>query len=93
MAEDEKYPDQFFTYWIVDSEGNSYYDDQDHSTDWSINLAFYTNDMNNMNPIITELIAKLKAKGFKVQGKGFLTLSDEPTHTGWIIEALYSEHN
>jgi hypothetical protein len=93
IGEDERYPEQFFTYWIEDSEGNSFYDNEDHTTDWSINTIFYTDDITKVGPIIAELIEKLKAKGFKVQGKGFLTMSDEPTHIGWIVEATYSEQN
>ena len=93
MGEDEQYPANFFTYWIYDSLGNTYYDNTSHSTDWSVNVIFYTNDITLFNTVIPSLIEELEKNDFLIDGKGFMTASDEVSHVGWIIEALYPEQN
>lgn len=93
MGEDEPYPNDFLTYWITDSQGNTYYDNAANTTDWSVNVIFYTNNIEKIKTVIPQLVKSLEENGFLINGKGQMIASDEETHIGWIVEALYAEKN
>lgn len=93
LAEDEDYPESFFTFWNNTSDGDGFYDNDETQTIWDFDLNFYST-----NPSLTysELLkAKklLKNVGFTVTGKGYDVPSDEPTHTGRGINILFLEIN
>lgn len=93
LGKDEPYPENFITYFIEDSEGNVFYDNEPNETDWVINIVYYTHDINLIKDFIPQLINDLKINKFKVIGKGFLTPSDEPSCVGWILPTIYLENN
>ena len=93
LGADEDYPDNFITYWIEDSKGNAFYDNDSNETDWSISIIYYTHDINSIKEFIPKLIDDLKINKFKVIGKGFFTPSDKPNCVGWILPAIYLKNN
>lgn len=85
----EPYPDHFFTFWNNSSDGDSFYDNDENAIVWSYDINFYSIDPTLVNSKLLEAKALLKAEGFIVSGAGYDVMSDEPTHTGRGINALY----
>ena len=91
LEEDAPYPDTFITFQTTGSEDNSFYDNKLFAEDWNYTAILYTN-----NPLLIEseppkIIQKLKQNGYLPQGKGFDIPSDEPTHTGWVLNFIHKE--
>ena len=82
LGADEEYPESFFTYWNNSADGHEFYDNKEHSTIWSFDLNFYSNDPSLIMTSLMKAKEKLKQKGFIVFGKGHDVMSDEVTHTG-----------
>lgn len=78
----EPYPDSFFTFWNRDADGDSFYDDTEHSTVWVFDLNFYSSDPQLVNTKLVEAKNLLKQNGWLASGAGHDVASDEPTHTG-----------
>lgn len=91
LTADEKYPDNFFTFWNADSPDHAYYDNTDYGTEWDFDVNFYSIDPNSTYMVLNSAIQALKAAGWIVTGKGYDVLSDEPTHTGRGVRVLYLE--
>lgn len=91
LGKDERYPESFFTFWNNSADGNSYYDNEEHSYIWDFDLNFYSSDPALVNVKLLEAKQKLKERGFVVNGKGYDIMSDEPTHTGRGINVLKIE--
>lgn len=91
LSTDRQYPENFFTFWNNDTFDGKHYDDNAVSYVWSFDVNFYSTDVEKVNSILLAAKTKLKAKGFVVPGKGYDVGSDEPTHTGRGINALYLE--
>ena len=91
LADDEAYPDDFFTFWNNSTEGAAYFDNGSTQTIWDFDLNFYSSDPETVNAALLEACSLLKAAGFIVSGKGYDVASDEPTHTGRGINVLYIE--
>lgn len=92
LGENEKYPESFFTFWNNSSYDEMFYDNQEHSTVWDFDLNFYSVDPILTNTILLKAKEFLKKEGFIVDGKGYDVASDEPTHTGRGINALYIQN-
>lgn len=93
LGECEKYPESFFTFWNNSSYGESFYDDQEHSTVWDFDLNFYSVDPILTNTVLLKAKDFLRKEGFIVDGKGYDVPSDEPTHTGRGINALFIQND
>lgn len=91
LGADEPYPDSFFTFWNNYTDGNSFYDNDEHSAVWDFDLNFYSNDPSLVNTKLLDAKALLKTAGFVVTGKGYDVPSDEITHTGRGIHVLKFE--
>ena len=89
---DDPYPDSFFTFWNDDSYDEQFYDNAEHSTIWSVDVNFYSTDPALVNSILLDVKRLLKSNKFIVSGAGHDVASDEPTHTGRGLTALYIEH-
>ena len=90
-APEQSYPDSFFTYWNNASDGQSFYSNQEGAILWNYSVNFYSVDPLLTNTKLLEAKALLKAQGFIVTGAGYSVASDEPTHTGRGITALYRQ--
>ena len=93
LAANEAYPDSFFTFWNNSSEGESYYDDNEHSTVFSYDVNFYSTDPELVYTKLRAAVVALKAAGFIVSGDGHSVMSDEATHDGRGITILYLRRN
>ena len=93
LHEDEKYPDSFFTFFNNDTSDEKHYDNKPLSFLWDFDVNFYSNDVDLVNTILLEAIELLKQNGFIISGRGYDVMSDEPTHTGRGVNALFLERN
>ena len=91
FAEDEEYPESFFTFWNNDTSDGSHYDNNPINYVWDFDVNFYSIDPDLVNTILLEAKTKLRSSGWIVSGKGHDVASDEPTHTGRGIHAVYIE--
>ena len=91
LSKDEAYPESFFTFWNNDSYDNNHYDNEAASYTWSFDVNFYSIDPSLVNSMLLSAKALLKQNGWIISGKGYDVASDEPTHTGRGINALYFE--
>lgn len=91
LLPDESYPDHFFTFWNDSADGTSYYSNNEGAIVWAYSINFYSNDPLLTNSVLLEAKKLLKDAGFIVTGAGYDVPSDEPTHTGRGIEALYRQ--
>lgn len=90
LLPDEAYPDHFFTYWNNSADGTSYYSNDEGAIIWNYSINFYS--VNEPDSKLMEAKALLRKAGFIVGGAGYDIASDEPTHTGRGITALYREN-
>lgn len=93
LSEDEDYPDHFFTFWNNYSNDGSYYDNNAISTIWDFDVSFYSIDPTLTYSILEKARIKLKNKHWIISGKGYDVASDELTHTGRGMNALFLETN
>ena len=91
LAENDSYPDNFFTYWIDDSEDSKHYDNETVRTNDYISLYFYSISPNNAFNSIKEAKKLLKKQGFIVSGNGYSAYSGKDSHVGRAIDLIYSE--
>ena len=89
MSDDESYPDNFFTFWNNDSSDHAHYDDSEYGTVWDFDVNFYSIDPNAAYSVLLQARTALKAAGWIISGKGYDVASDEPTHTGRGMNAIY----
>lgn len=92
LAQDEPYPESFFTFWNNYSKSDAFYDDSEKRYIWDFDLYFYSSDPALVNTKLVEAKTILKAAGFIAKGKGYDVGSDEPTHTGRGINVLKIEN-
>lgn len=88
---DEAYPENFVTFWTDYTDDNSHYDDSVHSVDWHFSVIFYSSDPALVNTKPREITNTLRQDGFVPLGLGQDIASDEPTHTGWAMDFIYTE--
>lgn len=93
MGADEEYPNDFFTFWNNSSDDESFYDNQPAGTAWDFDVNFYSSDPNNVSTYLIRAIEELRKVGFIISGKGYDVASDEPSHIGRGINAIYIERN
>ena len=91
LLEKEPYPKSFFTFWNDSADGSSYYSNTEGAIVWQYSLNFYSTDPRLVNSKLLEAKALLKSAGWVVNGAGYDVPSDEPTHTGRGITALYRQ--
>lgn len=91
LSADEPYPTEFITFWVDDTNDRAHYDDDVQSIDWYFSVMVYATDPDRVKELSNLARAKLKAAGFIPQGRGHDLASDEPTHTGWVMEFVIDE--
>lgn len=91
LGEAEAYPKSFFTFWNDSTDDGNHYDNKAATVAWSFDVNFYSVDPELVNEALLDAKALLEAEGFVVPGKGQDLPTDEPTHTGRGITALYLE--
>lgn len=91
LAEDEAYPESFFTFWNNDTPDGSHYDNNPISYVWDFDVNFYSTNPTLVNTVLLEARKLLKTHGWIISGKGYDVATDEPTHTGRGINVSYME--
>lgn len=91
LAENEQYPDSFFTFWNTDTTDGSHYDNDAINYIWDFDVNFYSINPALVNTVLLEVRTLLKNNGWIISGKGYDVASDEPTHTGRSINVIYIE--
>ena len=86
---DDPYPPKFFTFWENTSYDGSHYDNHSISIIGNYDVNYYSNDPDDTYKTLRDAIALLKAAGFIISGDGYDVISDELTHTGRGVNALY----
>lgn len=89
LAEDEQYPEAFFTFWNNSTYDFNSYDNEAIGYVWDFDVNFYATDPELVNTTLAKVKADLKAEGWLISGVGYDIASDEPTHTGRGMNALY----
>ena len=89
LLENEKYPDNFFTFWNNDSYSERYYDNTDHTICSAFNVNFYSTNPEAVYSIMRQAIKRLKSAGFIISGDGYDISSGEQTHDGRGVSCLY----
>jgi hypothetical protein len=92
MSSDETYPDNFFTYWINESNDESHYDNDGNAIVWDYDLNFYSNNPLKVHSMMLNIKKLLKQNDFIVSGGGYSVMSDETTHTGRGLNVLYRQN-
>lgn len=91
LSDTDTYPDSFFTFWNNDSPDHSHYDNTDYGTEWDFDVNFYSNNPDLVYSVLLQARSLLKENGWVIPEKGHDVMSDEPTHTGRGITALFLE--
>lgn len=89
ISESDEYPSNFFTFWNNDSPIHVFYDNEEHGIDWDFDVNFYSIDPALTYNILAQARKKLREHNWIIQGAGYDVASDEPTHTGRGMRALY----
>ena len=91
VTKDQKYPESFFTIWNDEVSDGAHYDNYAINYVWDFTVYFYSVNPALVNTVLLQAKNLLKANGWIIGGKGYDVPSDEPTHTGRAIDALYIE--
>ena len=86
---DDPYPPKFFTFWNNDTSDGSHYDNKAISIIGNYDVNYYSIDPDDTYTTLRNAIALLKEAGFIVSGEGYDVVSDEVTHTGRGVNALF----
>lgn len=85
IAEQEEYPDAFFTFWNNTNE-TSYYDNKPCKDVYFFDVNFYSKDPGICYQVMEQAAEGLREQGFIIPGKPYDVASDEPTHIGKGME-------
>ena len=55
LAEEDQYPDTFITFWNNSSEGESFYDNDEHSCLWDFDVNVYSVDPEEVNSVLIKI--------------------------------------
>lgn len=89
MSNDDVYPETFFTFWNNDSPDHAHYDDTEYGTEWDFDVNVYSSNSELTYSVLANARIALKAAGWIIPSKGYDVASDEATHTGRGINAIY----
>ncbi|MDU6199677.1 MAG: hypothetical protein E6611_13165 [Intestinibacter bartlettii] len=86
----DDYPDSFFTFWNFQNDGDLFYDNESHASDFGYWIYFYSSDPELIEDKINEVKSVLKKNKFIVQGP-IDARSDIKSHTGKMLTIFYKE--
>ena len=89
FSENDKYPESFFTYWNTGTPDHAHYDDADYLGEWEFDINFYSIDPELTYKIMSDARILLKQNKWIVPSRGYDVYSDEPTHTGRGMQAIF----
>lgn len=89
MSNDAAYPETFFTFWNNGSPDHAHYDNAEYGSEWDFDVNVYSSNPSLTYSLLDSARTALKAAGWIIPSKGYDIGSDEPTHTGRGMQALY----
>ena len=89
LAENEAYPDTFFTFWNTSEDGESFYDNDAASVSYDYYVNVYSTNPSTVYSLLESARELLRGSGWITVQRGFDIASDEPTHTGRGMEVEY----
>ena len=87
--EDDPYPDSFFTFWNTFSPDHDHYDNKEYLTEWEYDVNFYSVDPELTYKVLADARIILKQHKWIVPSRGYDVYSDEATHTGRGMQAIF----
>lgn len=91
FTDGEQYPDNFFTWWLDDTQSAEHYDNKENACIWYFTINSYSTNPLKCTEILLKAITLLKQNDWIVDGKGKGVGSDAKTHSGRTVEAIYIE--
>lgn len=88
----ESYPDNFFTFWESEEDGNSYYDNLTVDVYYQFSVYFYSTNPANTYSYIEQARSLLKQNGWTIKTRGYDVASGEQSHTGRGFDVIYLNH-
>lgn len=82
----DEYPAAFFTYWCFEAPEGAHYDNRPHSAAWGYWVYAYADDPETVDAMADQARDKLRAAGWVINGRPIDANSDEPSHTGKMLE-------
>lgn len=89
LAEEESYPDTFFTFWNNDESEHSAYDNDTAIVEYDFDINVYSTDPTVAYNLLKEARKLLKLNGWIIVHRGYDIASDEATHIGRGMNAIY----
>lgn len=89
LAENEAYPDTFFTFWNTAENGESFYDNKAASVSCDFYVNVYSTNPATVYSLLESARELLRGAGWITVQRGFDIASDEPTHVGRGMEVEF----
>lgn len=89
LAEDEPYPETFWTFWNISTDEDRFYDDEPHATVWTWQIYLYTRDPSIMYSEMEDLVEAAREAGFIPVSRATDLASDLPEWVGRTIRIQY----
>lgn len=84
---DEDYKPSFFTFWNVNTDNDSFYDNEEHRYIEYVQIGFFTNDARKIYSQLDEggeFLTKAKQIGFVFDGRARDADADKPDYYGRV---------
>lgn len=91
MNNEDGYPENFFTFWNNESTDHAHYSNDEYGVTWNFDVNFYSSDPVSTYEYLEKARLALKSDGWIITGRGYDVASDEASHTGRGMNALYLE--
>lgn len=92
LADDEPYPDTFFTFWNNDEYELKAYDNRTLSVCYNFDVNVYSNDPTTVYDLSNKARDLLKSNGWQSPSRGYDVASDVDTHTGRGFNVTYIQN-
>lgn len=86
IEEDRDYDPDFFTVSFGASGYQNYYDNEPVASNYDVMVFFYSTDPDHLISVPKQAENELKSIGLIPQGPAIPAPSDEPSHTGRVLE-------
>lgn len=87
----EDYPASFFTFFNFDTPESGFFDNVANRAVWFWQIYYYTNDPATLYTQLDDFIARAKAVGFIVEGRGNDIPCDRPDYVGRMVRIKFIE--
>lgn len=95
LAENEPYPDTFFTFWNNAEDGQAFYDDDNRAVAYDYDVNVYSADTATAYSTLRDALSLLKQNGWTITDNGHDMPSGRITHIGrgGSVGYLQTENN